>query len=253
MSEADSAVVIDFPEGDYRYIRAGYQYSGGVAAQHGFKIERAQFSRPMPLAQGFAAVEAHLKSIGRQTTAFAACELRSPAPFSEEGFIAFNKQYVITLERWGVYRDGKNPVARSNVCPENDKPPEPSLYAFSYTIPSKSSPPSFVISGGAEAPGKKKTYAERIVALGDVSPEGMRAKVRSVMSEMECRLSALGFSWADAVSTRAYTVHDIGALAGPEIFARGAGRHGLSWNFCRPPVVGLEYEMDVRSAREISL
>jgi hypothetical protein len=253
MSEADAAVVIDFPEGNYRYIQAGFQYSSGVAAQPGFEIERAQFSRPIPLAEGFAAVEAHLKSIGRPTTAFAACELRSPAPFTEEGFLDFNKQYVTTLERWGVYRDGNNPVARSNVCPENDKPAGPSLYAFSYTIPAKGARPSFVIAGGAEAPGKKKTYAERIVALGDVSPEGMRAKIRSVMGEMERRLVALGFSWADAVSTRAYTVRDIGALAGAEIFARGAGRHGLSWCYCRPPVVGLEYEMDVRSAREISL
>jgi hypothetical protein len=253
MSEVDEAVVIDFPEGDYRYIQSGFQYSGGVAAQPGFEIERAQFSRPIPLAEGFAAVEARLKSIARPTTAFAACELRSPAPFTEQGFLDFNKQYVTTLERWGVYRDGKNPVARSNVCPEHDKPAVPSLYAFSYTVPVKTAGRSFVISGGAEAPGKKKTYAERIVALGDVSPEGMRAKVKAVMTEMERRLRGLGFSWADAISTRAYTVRDIGALVGPEIFARGAGRHGLNWCYCRPPVVGLEYEMDVRSAREISL
>jgi hypothetical protein len=28
---------------------------------------------------------------------------------------------------------------------------------------------------------------------------------------------------------------------------RGAAWHGLVWHFARPPVVGLEYEMDCRS------
>ncbi len=65
-------------------------------------------------------------------------------------------------------------------------------------------------------------------------------------------MTALGFSWHDAVSTQAYSVQDIGALVGPEIAARGAAPGGLSWHFARPPVIGLEYEMDVRgAAREI--
>ena len=69
---------------------------------------------------------------------------------------------------------------------------------------------------------------------------------------MERRLAALGFSWKDAVSTQAYSVQDIGALAGAEIAARGAASGGLSWHFARPPVIGLEYEMDVRgAAREL--
>jgi len=56
------------------------------------------------------------------------------------------------------------------------------------------------------------------------------------------------------VSTQAYTVHDIGALVGPEIAARGAAPGGLAWHVARPPVVGLEFEMDVRgAAREIVL
>ena len=31
-----------------------------------------------------------------------------------------------------------------------------------------------------------------------------------------------------------------------EIVARGAARSGLTWYYAHPPVVGLEYEMDVR-------
>ena len=32
-----------------------------------------------------------------------------------------------------------------------------------------------------------------------------------------------------------------------EIVRRGAARAGLTWHFCRPPVQGLEYEMDCRA------
>ena len=104
-----------FAPGGYRYIPAVFQYSAGVAAENGFELERVRFLAPIPLADAFAKVEDHLKTIGRPFTAFAHCELRSPSQFTDQGFIDFNKQYVRTLERWGIYRDGVNPVARTNV------------------------------------------------------------------------------------------------------------------------------------------
>ena len=66
------------PAGGYRFITHQFQYSGGVAAEPGFRIERARFARPVPLAAGFDAIEAYLGGIGRSPTAFCACELRSP-------------------------------------------------------------------------------------------------------------------------------------------------------------------------------
>jgi len=44
----------------------------------------------------------------------------------------------------------------------------------------------------------------------------------------------------------AYTVHDIHPFLADELAGRGAVRHGLTWQFCRPPVRDLEYEMDCR-------
>jgi len=248
MSEA-----VVFKEGGYRYLKAVFQYSSGVAAEPGFAIERARLARPLPLAAGFAAVEAHLGALGRPSTAFAACELRSPAPFSEQGFRDFNREYVQTLARWGIYRDEINPVARTNVCPAYGAPAEPVLYAFSYSVPAPDAKRgSFIIAGGGEARGGAGSFAERTVCHGETTPEAMRDKVRFVLAEMEQRLSALGFSWKDALSTQAYTVQDIGALVGAEIAARGAAAGGLTWHFARPPVLGLEYEMDVRgAAREL--
>ena len=246
------ADVRDFADGGYRYIKAVFQYSGGVAALPGFEIERARLVKPVPLDEGFSLIEKHLKAIGRPIKAFAACELRSPAPFTEQGFKDFNVQYSRTLEKWGLWRNGDNPVARTNVCPLYQPPRTPSLYAFSYTVPGKRR--SFIVAGGGEAQEGRPSYRETVVRLGDTSREGMRDKIRYVMTEMELRLSALGFTWADAISTQAYTVHDIGSLIGEEIVKKGAAAGGLSWHFCRPPIVDLEYEMDVRgAASEIAL
>ena len=244
-----------FAPGGYRYIPAVFQYSAGVAAEDGFELERARFLAPVPLAEAFARVEAHLKAIGRPTTAFAQCELRSPAPFNDQGFIEFNKQYVQTLERWGIYKDGVNPVARTNVCPMYNEPATPSMLAFTYSVPAtKPGRGTFMLSGGGDARSGSEPYKDRIVAFGDTSPEGLRKKVLFVIDEMEQRLKTLGFSWADAVSTQAYTVQNIGHLVGEELARRGAMTGGLVWNYTRPPVIGLEYEMDVRgAAREIIL
>jgi hypothetical protein len=239
-----------FAAGGYRYIEGVFQYSGGSAAQPGFEVVRARFKRPLPLAEGFKAIEAHIKSAGRPLTSFCACELRSPRPFTEQGFTDFNRAYVQTLERWGVYKDGRNPVARTNVCPAHGAPAEPSFYAFSFTVPSPSANGSFVIAGSGEAPEGAGSYLERMIRPGDVSIDGLRDKMRYVLGEMENRLRQLGFGWDDAGSTQMYTVRDVGALVEPEIFKRGAAPGGLSWHLCRPPVAGLEYEMDVRGAAQ---
>jgi hypothetical protein len=244
-----------FAPGGYRYAKAVFQYSAGVAAEPGFEIERACFPRALPLAEGFAAIAAHLKALGRPLAAFCACELRSPAPFTEQGFRDLNQAYAKVLEEWGIYRDGENPVARSNVCPVISPPPTVSFYAFAYTVPAKTSRrPSFIVSGGAECPEGKPNYRDYIVARGDLSAEGLREKVRFVVAEMKRRLGSLGLSWRDASAAHAYTVHDIGRFLEAEILRPGPAAVGLTWQLCRPPVIDLEYEMDARApARELVL
>ena len=245
-----------FPAGGYRFMPYQFQYSGGVVAEPGFRIERARFARLLPLAQGFDAVEAHLARLGRPPTAFCACELRSPAQFSEAGFIAFNRRYVERLAKWGSFRDEVNPVARSNVCPEIDPPAEPSFYAFSYTVPSDGGGPpgGFVAAGSGEARDGAGGYAERIVALGDQSPAGMHAKARCVLDIMEARMAALGVGWAEVTGTQLYTVFDIHSFLADEFVRRGATAGGLTWHYARPPVEGLDFEVDLRGlSREIVL
>lgn len=235
-----------FAPGNYRFIPGVFQYSAGVAAEPGFRIERVRFLRSVPLAEGFRLIEKTLKAAGRPLTAFCACELRSPAPFDEAGFEAFNKEYVGTLVRWGIFDGNVNPVARSNVCPEIDPPKVPGFYAFSYTVADASATPSFVVAGSGEAPEGKGSYKDHTISRGDVSTEGLRNKARWVLAEMENRMRALGFNWSDATAAQLYTVHDIHPFMADELGRRGAMRGGLTWHLNRPPVVELEYEMDCR-------
>ena len=241
----------DFPAGNYRFIPAVFQYSSGAAASPGYEVERVRFDKMPPLAEGFALIAKYIQAAGRPLTSFCACELRSPAAFTEEGFRNFNLHYVKTLAEWGLYDGKTNPVARSNVCPEIDPPAEPSFYAFSFTRPRTNATPSFVIAGSGESQEGSGTYAERTVRYRDVSPGGMKEKVRYVVGVMESRMAEFGFGWKDATAAQAYTVHDFHHVMADELVRRGAVRCGLTWHFARPPVIDLEYEMDCRRvARE---
>ena len=238
---------IDVPAGGYRYIPGVFQYSAEVGALPGFQIERVTLQTPVPLTDGFAFIERYLNEQGVPLVAFCACELRSPAPFTDTGFISFNRHYCGTLERWGVMVNDKNPVARSNVCPEVDKPAEPSFHAFCFARPAAGASGSFVIAGSGEAEEGHASYRERTVRFGDTSPAGLREKAVFVLDRMEQRMAALGATWSDTTAAQVYTVYDLHPFLQDEIVRRGAARHGLTWHLARPPVQGLDYEMDCRS------
>jgi hypothetical protein len=231
------AKVIEFSRGGYRFLPSVFQYSAGVAALPGHEIRRVRFEAPL------------INEAGRPLTSFCACELRSPAPFTEQGFRAFNEIYVVTLERWGLFDGNVNPVARSNVCPEIDPPAEPSFHAFAYTVAQADAAASFVIAGSGEAREGGASYRERTIRRGETSADAMREKARYVLGELERRLAALDLGWAETTATQVYTVHDLYPFLADEIVRRGAARHGLTWHYARPPVQDLEYEMDCRGVR----
>ena len=230
----------------FRYIPGPFQYSAGVAALPGFAIHRIRFANPVLLQAGFERIEAFLGKEGLPLSAFCACELRSPEPFTDEGFIAFNRVYVGTLTRWGIMTGDANPVARSNVCPALHKPAAPSFHAFSIAVPSPGAPRSFVIAGSGESLEGAGPYKDKTVRYGETGPDAMAEKMRYVMGQMEKRMAALDADWSMVTATQIYTVYDIHASFAADIVTPGAARHGVDWHFCRPPVVGLEYEMDCR-------
>ncbi len=240
-----------FSAGSYRFIPSVFQYSAGVAALPGYAIVRETFLKPKPVKAGFALIAERLKAQGLPLQNFCACELRSPGQFDDAGFRAFNETYILTLNDWGIMDSSRvNPVARSNVCPEFDAPPEPSFHAFSYVVPdTDQTQASCVISGSAEARPPKsdnELYRDRIVRYGQTKPDAIAEKVAYVMGVMEQRLAAFRLTWNDSTAVQAYSVHDfhdtMNAMA--PLFA---SIRGLTWHYARPPVVGLEYEMDCRA------
>ena len=232
---------LQFADGGFAFLRGVFPYSQGVVALPGFAIERARFAEPLPLASGFRFIAAYLARVGRPRTAFCACELRSPKPFTFEGFADFNRGYVAVLEDWKLFRDAINPVARSNVAPVIDPPREPCFHAFSYTVERADSPATFVVAGSGEWPEGGKC-PDDIVARGDTSENGMREKAALVLDTMERRMQGLGgFRWNNASAVQVYSGHRFPV----EDIVRRAGS-ALQWNYCRPPIEGLDFEMDVR-------
>ena len=237
---------VEAADSGYRFMPGVSQYSCGVGALPGFALQRVRFSRVVPLKQGFTKIAEIIKQAGRPLTSFAACELRSPAPFTEEGFKAFNEIYIKTLIEWGVMKNGINPVARSNVCPKLDPPAEPGFHAFTFTTVAENAPASFVVAGSGESVEGKANYQDHIVRFGDTSPAGMQDKAKWVLAEMERRMSAFSGNWSQTTAVQLYTVQDIYSFLESELGRRGVFRNGLTWHFDRPPVVNLEYEMDCR-------
>jgi hypothetical protein len=234
--------------GDYSFLKGISPYSAGVAALKGFAIEHVRLSRPVPWKKGFALIEQRLRAARRPRQALCAIALRSPKPFSFAGFDGFNAGYVDMLRSWDILLDGGvNPVARTNVAPELDPPAEPSLYSFAYTVKADDTPASFVVAGAGELP-EGSLDPHDVIHMGETSREAIAAKARFVLGLMDGRLRGLGAGWNNVTVTNIYSVHDVNAVLAAEILPRigAAGLHGVTWHYPRPPIVSIEFEMDLR-------
>lgn len=244
------------PLGNYAFVPGIAPYSCGVISSPGFEIVHVTLRNMLPWQAGFQKVSDYLAIVDRPATALCAMSLRSPTPFTFDGFTSFNAQYAAVLKDWGVFVDGVNPIARTNVAPELVPPSEPSLYGFAYTRPcSSQQQPTFVVAGAGELP-EGVLNREGIVRLDDVSPAGIAAKAEFVIDLMQQRLQWLNTDWSRVTKTNVYTIHPasevVTELLNPRIGA--AGIHGTTWHFTRPPILDIEYEMDVRGvATEIML
>jgi len=243
-------MLIENPRGGYAFLTGIAPYSSGVVALSGYEIVYARLKQPLPWREGFERVDAHLQSVDRDRDALCGMALRCPGPYSMEGFIEFNKLYCAVLEEWDLYVDGMNPVARTNVSPEFVCPEEASLYAFSYTVPTDQEGITFVVAGAGEL-NSPELVSEAIIRRGAVSPEAMREKAIYVIDVMEKRLTGLGGTWADVTVTDVYTVHPVIDVLEEVVFTRmnASAIHGVQWFHARPPIVEIEFEMDLRGVR----
>jgi hypothetical protein len=246
-------MLIEHAKGNYSFIRGGGPFSSGCAAQPGFEIVHAALHPFVPLAQGFELVERHLKEIRRPIDALCGMHLRIPQALTPKGFEEFNRPYIERLQSWGLETDGANPVARTNVALEVNPVPEAMLAGFYYTARSNgadSRAATYVLSGAAEmrpgAGGKRE-----LVAPGDTSAEGIRRKLECVIEILTGHLRELRLAWDLATTVNLYTVHEVHhALASTLLPAIGAAaRLGVNWHYSRPPVTGLEVEIDAHAVR----
>jgi hypothetical protein len=238
--------------GNYRFLPGVAPYSSGVVAMPGYEIAHAVLHRPLPYRDGFASIERHLAAAGRPRLALCGVELRSTRPLSLEGFGAFNEGYRQVLVEWDALVDGVNPVARTNVAPEVYPPAQPSLYAFSYTVPAVTgdAPPTFVVAGAGETR-QGSLRVETVVRAGETSADALREKAACVMETMQARLVGLGVTPAQVTTANVYTVSELQPYLAETILAAlgPAAVHGVHWYYTRPPIVGIEFEMDLRGVR----
>src|SRR5262249_43816601 len=111
-----------------------------------------------------------------------------------------------------------------------------------------------VVAGAGEM-GDRARGRDGIVRSGETSADAMREKARFVMGVMAQRLGALGAAWSRVTAVDVYTVqpvHDLLAeIRGP---AGATAIHGLRGSPGRPPIEGLEFEVDLRGVvRELCL
>jgi hypothetical protein len=255
-------MLVAHPSGWYHFLPGIEPYSCGVRAAEGFELVRARLQPPVAWTQGFELLEAHLAASGLGPAALCAAELRSPAPASLAEFAQFNRGWCARLRAWDLFVGQTNPIARTNVAPVLAPPAAVVLLAFSYVRPARlgSGPgaarPGFVVAGAGELAGGLLAE-DRIVRPGETSPEAIAAKMDFVLGVMEDRLQGLGVGWAQTTAAAAYTAHLPPAPAAARLYARlgaAAGAHGVQWVYSRPPVTGIEFEMDARgSQHEIRL
>lgn len=236
--------VMDFKPGDYQFIVApGGPFSSGVTPMPGFALRRVRFQRPIPMAKGFAFIKQHLDREGRPVTALAACELRSPAAVTREQFQVFNAEYLKTLHQWGCKTGDINPLARSNLAPITEVPTEAMFFAFTYTVPESGASGDFLISGFPEI------KDGGVLGGRDVSLKGLDVKARFVMSTLRERVDALSCDWSNVTAAQVYTVHDLRPLLEGVFAEHNVSQLGVAWYPAWPPVIGMEFEVDVRCVR----
>jgi hypothetical protein len=233
--------------GHYRFVPAGQVFCSGVLPDEGFEVIHAILRPQLPLAEGYAFVEAHLQKLGLPIQALCGMELRVPAAMTFEAFRAFNAPYVVQLDKWELINGNYSAVCRTNVAPALNPPREAALHAFSYVAPASQNGLTFCVSGTADIDARGK-----IVAAGDTSVSGMRDKLKYVIDIIATRLAEMELDWGDVTHVDLYAVADISDLWGSTILPAlgSATQAGVRLHHARPPIVGSEVELEARGVTQ---
>ncbi len=247
--------VIHNSRGGYAFLSGIEPYSSGVVAADGYEVVHVNMATALRWDDGLAAARRFVEARGLTQHAICAVELRCPEPHSLNSFSDFNNRYRTLLEDWDMLVDGLNPVARTNVAPVISPPDETTLHAFSFSVPSRTAGPTFVVAGGGELP-HRDLERHHIVRLGETTAEAMTEKAQCVVGIMRHRLNKLGVDDELITTVDVYTQHPLHHLL-QDVLAKelpSIAHLGIHWYYTRPPVVEIEFEMDLRGVcQELTL
>ena len=242
------------PNGNYRFVSTPGPFSSAALADSGFALVHAVLQPWIDLEPGYVLIERHLQMASRPVAALAGLELRIPEPFSPRAFEEFNQPYVAQLRSWNLAIDGAIPLTRTNVAPALNPIAHPQLAGFFYTVPANLPVIDFILSGAAEIrPGPDGRPA--ITARGDTSPTGLRLKAEAILASLTATLTAMNLTWDAAREANIYTVHDVHPLIASPLMPSlaSAALNGLRFHHARPPVTGLDLELDASSIAQTLL
>ncbi|MBX9962693.1 MAG: hypothetical protein K2Y35_06555 [Burkholderiales bacterium] len=244
---ADTPVLLDNKGGNSRILPGGGAYCTGVVPDAGFEVVRVLLQPWLPLDQGYAFIEAHLKRVGRPVEALCGTELRVPAPLSFDQWSTFNVPYLAKLRQWGLMFGDLSGVCRSNIALAVHAPATTSLCAFSYTAPASANATTFCLSGTADIGADGK-----IIAAGDTGPAAMARRARFTIDTIGASLTKLKTSWQATTEIAVFHVHDIPDLWGPALLGSVGEplRRGVLVYRARPPIAGAEVELEARAVRQ---
>lgn len=241
-------MLLNNPNGNYKFLQGIDPYSCGVIADAGFELVRGTFLERIEWKNALDIIERFLCTEKIHLSALASLEFRSPEVRSMNDFIGFNLEYIAQLQTRGLLLDLINPIARTNVVPFYERLSETVIHSFAYVRPCHTTNyPSFIVAGSGELIGSG-LKVENIIRYRDLSNAGFSEKIVSVEKTMTERLNGLGVDWPQVTSTSVYTVHEVEKLIDEYVLNKigVANRFGLQTFRCRPPVEDIEFEMDTR-------
>jgi hypothetical protein len=232
------STLVTIAEGGYQSLISGGAIADGVVALPGFEIRQATFAAFVPLEQAFQNIATYLEQQGRPMKALCALQLRSPKPFSPEGFQTFNTGYLQLLDSYQLRTNGNSPLARTNVVPVLP-PAVPSIYTFSYTVPSQEKRKTFVAAGVGDIRDDGS-----LIRSGEMSEEAWTEKIQHMTGATRAVLERLEVKWQDITHLNFYGLQPVPGSLLP--LFEGALRYELTWYASVPPIVGVDTEIDVR-------
>ena len=247
--------LIEHTTGNYNFLSGIAPYSCGVIARKGFEIIRVKLRQPLPINETvFDQIEAYLSDLDRPIQALCAMELRIPSALSFEGFKKFNEEYQKLLKDRDLLLYDVNPIARTNISPEEFDLKQASVFAFSYTMPIEDgfNKSTFIVAGAGDLIDQTDLSIKAIVRPNEISSDALREKVGVVINVMEERLYGLKANWVEVSSISIYSKIPLQGLLVENILKpiSEAALHGVNWYYSTPPIQGLDYEMDMRGVRK---